>query len=86
MGADRSLDEAQKLFNAAGGSDQPALKRPGCVPEKYKQVVDTVEKKVLGQVAKPLEVNAYALLAFSQWRLRAYAKAMEAGAKGPPDL
>ncbi len=41
-----------------------------------------MEKAVLGQVEKPLEVNAYALLAFSQWRLRAYAKAMEAGARG----
>ena len=77
-----SLDEAQKLFNAAGGLDQPALDVPAASLEKYKQVVDTVEKKVLGKVAKPLEVNAYALLAFSQWRLRAYAKAMEAGAKG----
>jgi hypothetical protein len=77
-----SLKEAQQLFNEAGGLDQPALDIPAASLEKYKQVVDTIETKVLGKAAKPLEVNAYALLAFSQWRLRAYAKAMEAGSKG----
>ena len=78
----RSLGEAQKLFNEAGGLDQPSTEVPTASLQKYQQVVDIVEKEILGRVDKPLEMNAYALLAFSQWRLGNYAKAMEAGNSG----
>lgn len=41
-----------------------------------------VEKEVLGQDNPSVNVSAYALLAFSQWRLDNFGKAMEAGEKG----
>jgi hypothetical protein len=77
-----SLQKAQDLFNEAVRSDQPTADVPAAALQKYQQVVGTVENEVLGKVEKPLEVNAYALLAFSQWRLGNYAKAMQAGETG----
>jgi hypothetical protein len=82
IGAVASLENAQNLFNEAVRSDQPTVDVPAVSLQKYQQVVDTVEKEVLGKVKKPLEVGAYALLAFSQWRRENYAKAMEAGNRG----
>lgn len=78
----RSLEKAQKLFNESGGMDRPSTEVPAASLQKYQQVVDIVEKEVLGKVNKPLEMNAYVLLAFSQWRLGNSAKAMEAGNLG----
>jgi hypothetical protein len=77
-----SLEKAQTIFNEAGGMDQPSVEVPAASLQKFQQVVDIVEKEVLGKVSKPLAVNAYALLAFSQWRLGNYGKAMEAGNLG----
>lgn len=77
-----SLKKAQDLFNAAVKSDQPTVNVPAASRQKYQQVVDTVEKEVLGQADASVNVSAYALLAFSQWRLDNFGKAMEAGEKG----
>jgi len=77
-----SLKKSQDLFNEAVKTDQPTVNVPAASRQKYQQVVDTLEKEVLGKVNKSLEVNAYALQAFSQWRLGNYAKAMEAGDRG----
>ncbi len=78
----RSLEKAQNLFNEAVRSDQPTVDVPAAALQKYQKVVNQVEKDVLGKVDKPLKMNAYALLAFSQWRLGNYEKAMKAGDKG----
>jgi hypothetical protein len=78
-----SLKKAQDLFNEAVKSDQPtAVNVPAASRQKYQQVVDTVEKEVLGRADASVNVSAYALLAFSQWRLDNFGKAMEAGEKG----
>ena len=77
-----SLKKAQDLFNEAVKSDQPTANVPTASRQKYQQVVDTVEKEVLGQDNASVNVSAYALLAFSQWRLDNSGKAMEAGEKG----
>ena len=78
-----SLKKAQDLFNEAVKSDQPtAVNVPAASRQKYQQVVDMVEKEVLGRVDASVNVSAYALLAFSQWRLDNFKKAMEAGEKG----
>ena len=81
-GGAASLEKAQTIFNEAGALDQPSVAVPAAALQKFQQVVDIIEKEVLGKVKKPLEMNAYALLAFSQWRLGNYAKAMEAGNRG----
>lgn len=78
----RALEQAQEFFNAAGGLEQPAIGVSVASRQKLQQVVDLVEKEVLGRVKKDLEMNAYALLAFSQWRLGNYGQAMEAGNRG----
>lgn len=77
-----SLNKAQGIFNEVVRSDQPTVDVPAAALQKYQQVVEIVEKEVLGKVEKPLELNAHALLAFSQWRLGNYVKAMEAGNRG----
>lgn len=77
-----SLKKAQDLFNEAVKSDQPTANVPAASRQKYQQVVDMVEKEVLGQGNASLNVSAYALLAFSRWRLDNFGKAMEAGEKG----
>lgn len=77
-----SLKKAQDLFNDAVKSDQPTVNVPAASRQKYQQVVDMVEKEVLGQADASGKVSAYALLAFSQWRLGDYAKAMETGNRG----
>lgn len=77
-----SLKKAQDLFNEAVKSDQPSANVPAAAREKYQQVADTVEREVLGQGNPSVNMSAYALLAFSQWRLDNFAKAMEAGEKG----
>jgi hypothetical protein len=77
-----SLEKAQNLFNEAGGLDRPAIEVPAASLQKNQQVVNIIEQEVLGKVNKPLEVKAYALLAFSQWRLGNYDKAMDAGNRG----
>ena len=77
-----ALKKAQDLFNEAVKSDQPTANVPTASRQKYQQVVDTVEKEVLGQDNASVNVSAYALLAFSQWRLDNSNKAMEAGEKG----
>jgi hypothetical protein len=81
-GASASLANAQNIFNDAVRSDQPDVNVPAASLQKYQEVVNILEKEVIGKVSKPLEVNAYALLAFSQWRLNDCSKAMEAGNKG----
>lgn len=79
----QALEKAQQLFNAAGGLDRPpAIGVSAEAREKYQQVVDLVEKEVLGRVKESLAMNAYALLAFSQWRLGNYGQAITAGNKG----
>jgi len=77
-----SLKTAQDLFNEAVKSDQPTANVPAAAREKYQRVTDTVEKEVLGQGNPSVNMGAYALLAFSQWRLDNFGKAMEAGEKG----
>lgn len=78
-----SLKNAQDLFNEAVKADtQPTANVPAAAREKYQQVVDTVEQKVLGQGNPAVNMGAYALLAFSQWRLDNFKKAMEAGQEG----
>jgi len=77
-----SLEKAQSLFNEAGGVDRPSVEVPAASLQKYQQVVNTIEQEVLGKVNKPLEVKAFALLAFSQWRLGNYDKAMDAANRG----
>lgn len=77
-----ALKQAQDLFRAAGGLDKPAIGVSAASRQKYQQVVDLVEKEVLGKVRKDLEMNAYGLLAISQWRLGNYDQAMKAGERG----
>jgi hypothetical protein len=77
-----SLQQAQKIFDEAVQSDQPTVEVPAAARAKYQQVVEIVETDLQGKVSQPLEVNAYALLAFSQWRLGNYARAMTAEATG----
>jgi hypothetical protein len=77
-----SLKQAQDLFNDAVKADQPTVNAPAAARQKYQQVVDLVEQKVLNQVDDSGKVSAYALVAFSQWRLGDYAKAMQAGEAG----
>jgi hypothetical protein len=81
-GASASLAKAQNIFNDAVRSDQPEVNVPAASLQKYQEVVNILETEVIGKATKPLEVNAYALLAFSQWRLNDCGKAMEAGDKG----
>jgi hypothetical protein len=77
-----SLKDAQDTFMEAVRSDGRKIKASGPSLQQYQQVVDVVQHKVLGQVGKPQEVGAYAILAFSQWRLGHCAPAMEAANKG----
>ena len=80
----QALDQAEALFKAAGGLDKPA---PGVLSaasrQKYQEAVDLIEKDVLGKLQRDdLKMNAYGILAISQWRLGNYARATEAGSKG----
>jgi hypothetical protein len=81
LAAVRSLEKAQNLFNEAVKSDQPTVDTPSAALQKYSQVVELVNKN-MGALDASGKVSAYALLAFSQWRLGNYAKAMEAGNAG----
>ncbi len=80
----RALEQAENLFKAAGGLDKPS---PGVLSaasrQKYQEAVGLIEKDVLGRVQRDdLKMNAYGILAISQWRLGNYARALEAGSKG----
>ncbi len=77
-----SLKQAQDLFNDAVRSDQPTVNTSSAARQKYQQVVELVEQKVLKQADDSGKVSAYALIAFSQWRLGNYARAMQAGEAG----
>ncbi|MDD2903274.1 MAG: hypothetical protein PHU44_12655 [Syntrophales bacterium] len=77
-----ALKKAQEAFNAAVQADQPTVAVPAASRQKYQEVVDTLKQEVLDQGNDSLKVSAYALLAFSQWRLGQYAQAVKTGEKG----
>jgi hypothetical protein len=66
--------------------DQPSVDVPAAARQKYQQVVEIIAPEVLGKLDASGDVSAYALQAFSQWRLGNYAKAMEAGNAGRQTL
>jgi hypothetical protein len=82
-----ALREAQDVFNEAAlltskrYSEPFAVKSTDVVPpesaqEKYARVVQLVYEGVLNALDRDdLRVNAWALLAFSEWQLKHYAKA-----------
>ena len=77
-----ALKKAQAAFNTAVQGDQPTVAVPATSRQKYQEVVGTLKPEVLAQGNNSLKVSAYALLAFSQWRLGEYAQAVKTGEKG----
>ena len=89
-----ALREAQDVFNEAAllthkrYAEPFAAKSTDVVPpesaqEKYARVVQLVNEEVLNALDRDdLRVNAWALLAFSEWQLKHYAKANIAAETG----
>ena len=79
----KALKEAQNTFDEASKQVKSGEKVPAEARAKYQQVVDIVEKRVLPQVSRDdLKVTAYALEAFSKWKLDDYIGAQNTAEKG----
>jgi hypothetical protein len=83
LSGDSELKKAQDIFNEANKLEVPGQSASDAALAQYRQVVDIVENQVLPKVSRDdLKAQAYALEAFSKWRLNQPTDAIQAADAG----